>query len=158
MNVLHSKRIENVRPAVGKWKMEKKKEVRRKWGQTGKSRRRTTERRTTSTRACFFFLCHSRAFPLCPAGAFCDGVLLQEDHPEPPETQDQILPAGADHHRPPGQEQRPQLKEMYHHAGVKQVRRLAVRRWCTTSQPSSLVVFFWSVIHQFKMKDVRGSC
>lgn len=43
--------------------MEKKKEVKRKWGLTGKSRRRTTERRTTSARAHFFcvtavhFLC-----------------------------------------------------------------------------------------------------
>lgn len=101
-------------------------------------------RKKNNKREGTFLLCHSRASPLWPAGAVCDGVLLQEDRPEPPEARDQILPAGADHHRPPGQEQRPQLKEMCHHAGVKQVRRLAVRRRCTTSQRCCFFVFFVS--------------
>lgn len=138
---LRSKRIQNVRPAVGKWKMEKKKEVKRKWG-ADREEQKKNNRKKNNKREGTFLLCHSRAFPLCPAGAVCDGVLLQEDRPEPPETQDQILPAGADHHRPAGQEQRPQLNEMCHHAGVKQVRRLAVRCRCTTSRQPLLVGVF----------------
>lgn len=52
----------------------------------------------------------------CPAGALCPG--LQQDHPQPPETWDQVLPPGPDAHRLPGHEQRPRPAEVLHHAAM----------------------------------------